>query len=107
MPPRRRRQMSGAGLFSWIKKALPKLNKFIKKHKLISTVGSALGSAGVPYAGQGGNVAKAVGYGRRKRRVVRRRRRTTTGRGYKLAGQGYKLAGNGRRRRTTTVRRRR
>ena len=55
--------------------ALRSAHDWIKKNKIISTVGSALGRVGVPYAGAIGTAASTLGYGRRhyRRRVVRRR----------------------------------
>jgi len=51
------------------------VNKFLRKTKAISKIGSLLGSAGVPYASQVSGVAGSLGYGiRRRRRVIRRRR---------------------------------
>lgn len=83
---RRRRRVGrprkrGRGIFS-------KINDFLKKHRIISTVGKALGSVGVPYAGAIGNAAGVLGYGRRRRvrrraggrRRVYRRRRVAGGR---------------------------
>ncbi len=68
--PRRGR---GAGFFSSIGNALSGAHDFIKRNKIISTVGNALSGVGIPYAGAIGNVAETLGYGRRRRRVVRRR----------------------------------
>ena len=80
MPPRRkvggRRKMRGRGFMDFLSKA----NEFLRNSKLISSVGSALGSAGVPFASQIGSVAGSLGYGRRRR------------------GYGLRLAGAGRRR---------
>lgn len=59
----RRRKMRGRGFMDFLGKA----NDFLKNSKLISTVGSALGSAGVPFASQIGSAAGAFGYGRRRR----------------------------------------
>ena len=59
----RRRRQKGGSIGSWLKRA----HDFIKKHKLISRIGSVLGSAGVPYAGSVGSVAGKLGYGRRRR----------------------------------------
>ena len=61
----RRRKQVGKGLGSWLRKA----HDWIKKHKLVSRIGSVLGSAGVPYAGSVGSVAGKLGYGRRRRRM--------------------------------------
>ena len=52
--------------------ALRSAHDWIKKNKIISTVGSALGRVGVPYAGAIGTAASTLGYGRR--RIVRKRR---------------------------------
>lgn len=56
---------------------LGKANNFLKSSKLVSTVGNALGSAGVPFASQIGNIAGSLGYGRS---------RVRKGRGLTLAG---------------------
>jgi hypothetical protein len=75
MVRRSTKRQRGSGLGSWLKKA----GAWIKKHKLISRIGSILGSAGVPLAGTIGTAAGAIGYGRmRRRRVV--------GRGLRLPG---------------------
>lgn len=71
--------MRGRGFLDFVKKA----NSFLQNSKLISSVGNALGAAGVPYASQIGNFAGAAGYGRRR------------GRGVGLAGGGLRLAGAG------------
>ena len=68
----RHRRQRGRGLMDWLGKA----NNFLKSSKLVSTVGNALGSAGVPFASQIGNIAGSLGYGRRVRK----------GRGLTLAG---------------------
>ncbi len=57
-----------------IKDILSKANKFLRKTKLISTVGSALGAVGVPYAGQVGSIAGTLGYGRRKPRKYKKKK---------------------------------
>ena len=64
--------MRGRGFGSFLAGA----HKFVKDNQLVSKIGSALGSMGVPYAGQIGSVAGSLGYGRR-------------GRGLRLAG-GYR-----------------
>ncbi|HRP37332.1 MAG TPA: hypothetical protein PLS50_06000 [Candidatus Dojkabacteria bacterium] len=61
------RRRRGAGLLDMLKSA----HSFIKNNRVISTVGKALGSVGVPYASAIGNAASSLGYGRR--RYVRRR----------------------------------
>ena len=72
----RHKRQRGRGFMDWISKA----GDFLKSSKLVSTVGNALGSAGVPFASQIGSVAGSLGYGRRRR------------------GKGLGLAGMGRRR---------
>ena len=69
--------MRGRGFMDFLSKA----NGFLRNSKLISSVGSALGSAGVPFASQIGSVAGSLGYGYRRRR-----------------GGALRLAGAGRRR---------
>lgn len=54
---------------------LSNVHDFIKRHKIISTVGNALGAVGVPYASAVGKAAGVLGYGRRRRRIGRPRRR--------------------------------
>lgn len=71
----RRRKQSGKGLGSWLRKA----HDWVKKHKLISRIGSVLGTAGVPYASNVAGVAGKLGYGARRRR---------TGRGLRLIRGG-------------------
>jgi len=83
---RRHRRMHGGGFLSFLGKA----NDFLKNSKLVSTVGSALGSAGVPFASQIGSVAGSLGYGRRRHR---------RGGALRLAGMGLGLAGRRRRHR--------
>lgn len=68
---RRVRRMRGKGIMSFLGRA----NDFLKKSKLVSSVGSALGAAGVPFASQISGVANSLGYGRR-------------GSGLSLAGAG-------------------
>ena len=58
----RRRRQRGAGFMDWVRKG----NNFLKNTKLISTVGNALGSVGVPYASKIAGVAGRLGYGRRR-----------------------------------------
>ena len=78
----RRRRMHGGGP---IMNFLGKANDFLRKNKIISTVGNALGSLGVPLAGTIGSAAAGLGYGRR--RYHRR------GGALRLAGAGLGLAG--------------
>ena len=72
---RRVRRMRGRGIMQFLGKA----NDFLKRSKLVSGVGSALGSIGVPYANQISGVANSLGYGRKR-------------------GSGLRLAGGSRRR---------
>ena len=68
MVRRSTKRQRGSGLGSWLKKA----GAWIKKHKLISRIGSVLGSAGVPYAGGIASVANMHGYGAKRRRRIGR-----------------------------------
>lgn len=71
----------GRGFFQNIGSALSKAHDWIKSNKIISTVGKALGSTSLPFAGIAntiGNTAEKLGYGRHRRvgrpRVTRRKR---------------------------------
>jgi len=86
---RRRRRMRGGSLRSFLSGA----NKFLRKTKLLSTVGSALGSAGVPYIGMAAKGARMAGYGKKKRMVRRRRRGRPCKRGGALRTSGGSLGG--------------
>ena len=72
----RRRRQSGKGLGSWLRKA----HDWVKKHKVVSRVGSLLGTMGVPYANTVSGVASRFGYGKTRRR--------RTGRGLRLVKGG-------------------
>ena len=63
-----RRRARGGGFMD----ALRSAHDWIKKNKIINTIGSTLGRVGVPYAGAIGTAASTLGYGRRRRRVVSR-----------------------------------
>jgi len=66
----RRRRVLGRGFFDGVRK----VHDWIKKNKIISSVGNALGGV-IPIAGTIGRTAANFGYGRRPvRRTVRRRR---------------------------------
>ena len=91
-PPARRRRRTrgrrGRGKVSrWLKKAVGDVNRFLRKHKVVSR----LGDAGIgfvpekyqPQARAGLMATKALGYGRRTRRKPRT---------YRL-GYGLRLAG--------------
>ena len=77
-----RRRQRGRGIMDFLGRA----KDFLQKSKLVSTVGNALSSAGVPYAGAVTSVASRFGYGRRR------------GRGLRLAGSEIEIAGGRRRR---------
>lgn len=83
------RRQKGKGFMSFMKK----VGGFLKKTKLLSRVGSALGAIGVPYAGTIGSAAGMLGYGRRRRVPHRRSRGGAMG----LAGGALRLAGQARR----------
>ena len=70
----RRRKMRGGSILGFLGKA----NNFLRSSKLVSTVGSALGAAGLPFASQIGSVAGRLGYGRKR------------GYGLNLAGAGMR-----------------
>jgi hypothetical protein len=86
-PMRRgRRKMRGASIMGWLKSA----NKFLKKHKVLSTAGNFLSKTGIPYAsriGTAGRIAGQLGYGT-----------TPTGGRYRRKGGALRLAGRGHRR---------
>ena len=78
----RRCRQRGRGIMDFLGRA----KDFLQKIKLVSTVGNAVSSAGVPYAGAVANVASRFGYGRKR------------GRGLRLAGRGIGIAGGRRHR---------
>ena len=66
--------MKGENIFTDIyDKVIKPTGRFLKDSKIISKVGSALGSV-VPIAGTVGRVADAVGLGRKRRKGGRRMR---------------------------------
>lgn len=74
-----KRVMRGEGFFGDVWNGIKKAGNWIKDQKIISNVGNALGSVGVPYAGAVGKVAGAVGLGKRRKRMAggaKRPRRT-------------------------------
>lgn len=72
--PMMRRRMAGRGkVGDNIMKWLGKINKFLKKSKVLSVLGQSYNPSN-PFAKAGLSMAKQEGYGRR-RRVVRRRRK--------------------------------
>lgn len=75
--PKRKRLLRGSGFMDWIKKA----SDWLKKTKIISSVGSALGTV-LPVAGTIGNIAGAAGYGRRRKRMTGRGLAPQSGSGY-------------------------
>ncbi len=64
---RHKRRQVGGRKGKKIKRTLRKLNRGLKKTKVISRAGKALGNMGVPYASKIGSVAGQLGYGRKKR----------------------------------------
>ena len=104
---RTRHRMFGGSVKTFLNKA----NEFLKKTKLLSTVGNVLNNSVVPmpYRGIASKVidfGKSKGYGRsrkirRKMNMVKPGRlnvinRGMLGQGLRLAGSGISLAGNGR-----------
>lgn len=81
---RHRKSMKGSGIMDWLSRA----NSFLRKHKILSTVGNAL-SGLHPGIGHAAKAASLLGYGRRHRRH--------RGGALKLAGAGLGLAGGRRR----------
>lgn len=63
----RRHRKRQAGGNRKIKRTLQKLNRGLKKTKIISRAGKALGAVGVPYASKIGSVAGQLGYGRKRK----------------------------------------
>ena len=82
----RRGQHGRGGLWNFLKK----VGAFLKKSKLVSTIGKTLGDAGVPYAGAIGKAAGTMGYGRHRIKGMGLRRagarRVRYGRGNNPAG---------------------
>ena len=72
-PVLRRKRMVGGKFGTRLTKWLGQINKFLKRHRVLSSLGSIAANPSNPYAQLGLNIAKQEGYGRR--RVVRRRRR--------------------------------
>jgi hypothetical protein len=83
MRRRRRTRHGGTG----IKDILSKINNFLRSTKIISSVGNALGTVGVPYASKIGSVAGTLGYGRRRRTNYRARAPRAMGYGLRRAGR--------------------
>jgi hypothetical protein len=79
-----RKSMHGKGIMSFLSRA----NNFLRKHKILSTVGNAL--SGIhPGIGHAAKAASLLGYGRR--------RHSRRGGALRLAGAGLGLAGGRRR----------
>lgn len=74
---RRHKKMRGSGIFDWVSRA----NGFLRKHKILSRVGSTF-SGFHPLIGHASKVASTLGYGRKRH-----------GGALKLAGAGLGLAG--------------
>ena len=94
----RRRTLAGRGrkkgqVLKWLRTAVPKMNAFMRKHKLVSRAGTAAIASGyVPAKYMPGligatGVASKLGYGRRGR--TRGTARSYRGRGLRLAGARY------------------
>ena len=89
------KRQGGKGFWGSLYKGIKNVGKFLRKHKIISSVGKAAGAFGVPYAGEIGTAAGAMGFGKRRRkkggalsRAGSRRSIIYTGRGIKRAGAG-------------------
>ena len=72
-PILRRNKMSGGSFGKNIMKWLGQVNNFLKRSKILTSLGKVKFGSNNPYANIGLDVARQEGYGRR-RRVVRRRR---------------------------------
>lgn len=55
--------LNGGDFLSSLRDFGSKINNFLKQSKIVSTVGKALGTVGVPFASTVGNVASSLGYG--------------------------------------------
>jgi len=67
-----RRRQRGKGIFGSIGKFLKKGMSFLKKHKILSSLGSALGPISGQYGpavGAATGLASSLGFGRRRRRI--------------------------------------
>ena len=73
-PVLKRNRMAGGKIGTSIMKWLGNFNNFLKRTKLLTSLGKASFKPNNPYANIALDVAKQEGYGR-KRRVVRRRRK--------------------------------
>ena len=105
--PRKRRQMRGAGLKSWLMRTARSVNNFLKKHKILSRGSRVYGNIPMlPYSGIVGKASpifgkmgygmktKSVGYGMKPcKRKVGRRAVSMRSSGLKRAGMGLTLAG--------------
>ena len=72
-PVLKRNKMRGGSIGKNIMKWLGQVNNFLKRSKILTSLGRTKFGSNNPYANIGLDVAKQEGYGRR-RRVVRRRR---------------------------------
>ena len=72
-PVLKRNKMRGGNIGKNIMKWLGQVNNFLKRSKILTSLGRTKFGSNNPYANIGLDVAKQEGYGRR-RRVVRRRR---------------------------------
>ena len=72
-PILKRNKMRGGNIGKNIMKWLGQVNNFLKRSKILTSLGRTKFGSNNPYANIGLDVARQEGYGR-KRRVVRRRR---------------------------------
>ena len=72
-PVLKRNKMRGGNIGKNIMKWLGQVNNFLKRSKILTSLGKVKFGSNNPYANIGLDVARQEGYGR-KRRVVRRRR---------------------------------
>jgi hypothetical protein len=72
-PVLKRNKMRGGNIGKNIMKWLGQVNNFLKRSKILTSLGRTKFGSNNPYANIGLDVARQEGYGR-KRRVVRRRR---------------------------------
>jgi len=73
-PVLKRRMVGRGSIGKNIMKWLGQVNKFLKRSKILTSLGKTKFGSNNPYANIGLDVARQEGYGR-KRRVVRRRRK--------------------------------
>lgn len=87
MPRKATKKMTPTMQGEGIKDLFKGISKFLKRTKILSTVGSTLGSLGVPIVGDVATLARSQGFGMKKPRK--------TGKGVRVAGAGVRVAGAG------------